>query len=1027
MMRVARCLLLSVLALAAAYAQEDFYHPELEWRTIETEHFYVHYHEGTERTARVAAKVAEEIYGPVTTLYNHVPDSKVSFIIKDYDDYSNGAAYFYDNKIEIWAPSLDTDLRGTHTWLRNVITHEFTHIVQIQTSIKFGRKIPGIYFQWLGYESERRTDVLYGYPNTIISYPISGFVVPSWFAEGVAQFNRKELQYDNWDSHRDMILRMYALDGNMLSWNEMAVFGKTSLGNESSYNAGFAFVRYLNDKYGDQVLPAISRNLSRFTAVTIDGAIERAVGKSGKDLYDEWKEYLRADYGRRSAGIGRDQAAGEVIGGVGFANFYPAFSPDGKTIAYTTNKEGDYFFQSSLYVYDVATKKEEMLQAGVRSALSWSPDGKRIYYARHSRDNDHWSNYSDLYAYDLDAKEETRLTYGRRASSPALSPDGKQIAYIAGADGTLNLYVMDTDGRNMRRLTNYARGEQVYAPSWSPDGRSLLFDYSIADGRDLATVPAEGGEVSFLLQTADDERNAVFTADGRAVVFASDRTGIFNLYRYDLHSKETAQLTNVLGGAFMPSLGRNGEIAFSSYTSGGYKLALLADAKPIPNAPAYERTATPVAGAPIAPTAPGSDAAFDWNALRNYDDDTTATYTDTKYKNITTSLSIVPFLRVDNYNPRNKGIDVIKPGFYAFSYDVLEHYGFFASGAMNRKGERDLFFTFDYRGKIPGLFELGAEPAMSLEAYNITRKTDSFIPLPLDTIGVGITYNLLEFDVAFKQKAFTEALDLELRYAHSRYTASLGSFFLRDANVLVQATDVLYLVGNDISATLTFNGIAPSRTMEINPVGRKIRLRYDHEFNKFNPTDTVNARGELVHLYEHPVFHKLEASWREGRRLPWGKHTLTTTLKGGTIFGPAVDDFFDFYIGGLAGMKGYPFYSMGGNEYASANLTYRFPVAENIDLRVAQLYFDKLYAAVYGDVGAAWTEGGLTGRKFKRDVGAELRLEAFSYYSYPTRIFFNATYGLDKFDRFIESRNETVTYGKEWNFHVGVLFGFDFD
>jgi hypothetical protein len=215
--------------------------------------------------------------------------------------------------------------------------------------------------------------------------------------------------------------------------------------------------------------------------------------------------------------------------------------------------------------------------------------------------------------------------------------------------------------------------------------------------------------------------------------------------------------------------------------------------------------------------------------------------------------------------------------------------------------------------------------------------------------------------------------------------------------------------------------------MEINPVGRKIRLRYDHEFNKFNPTDTVNARGELVHLYEHPVFHKLEMSWREGRRLPWGKHTLSTTLRGGTIFGPAVDDFFDFYIGGLAGMKGYPFYSMGGNEYASANLTYRFPVAENIDLRVAQLYFDKLYAAVYGDVGAAWTEGGLSGRKFKRDVGMELRLEAFSYYSYPTRIFFNATYGLDRFNRFIESRNETVTYGKEWNFHVGVLFGFDFD
>lgn len=1021
--------LVLILALcSASRAQDEFYHPELEWRTIETEHFYVHYHEGTERTARVAAKVAEEIYGPVTSLYNHVPDSKVSFIIKDYDDYSNGAAYFYDNKIEIWAPSLDTDLRGTHNWLRNVITHEFTHIVQIQTTIKFGRKVPGIYFQWLGYESERRTDVLYGYPNTIVSYPISGFVVPSWFAEGVSQVNRKELQYDSWDAHRDMILRMYALDGNMLSWNEMAVFGKTSLGNESSYNAGFAFVRYLNDRYGDQVIPEISRKLSSFSALTIDNAIERAVGKNGEEIYDEWKEYLRADYKRRVAPVEAALAAGEQIGSVGFANFSPAFSPDGGKIAYTSNKEGDYFFQSALYLYDVGTKKEERLQSGVRSELAWLPDGKRLIYAKHSRDNEHWSNYLDLYVYDLESKDETRLTYGRRAGSPAVSADGRRIAYVSGSDGTLNLYVMDVDTKNMVRLTNYSHGEQVYSPAWSPDGKTIVFDYSITDGRDLAEVPADGGEVRFLLATAGDERNAAFSADGASIVYASDRTGIFNIYRYSLATKETQQLTNVLGGAFMPALGAGGQLAFSSYTSTGYKLSLLADPRPLAEAPAYIRTPDPVARTESSFAMPESAAtAFDWQSLRRVDDTSTPAYTDTKYKTVSTSLSIVPFLRVDNYNPKNKGIDIIKPGFYIYSYDVLEHYGFFASGAVNRKGERDLFFTFDYRGKIPGLFQLGMEPAMSLEAYNISRKTDSFIPLPLDTIGVGISYNLMEFDVAFKQKIFTEALELELRYAHSRYTASLSSFYLPEAQVLVGATDVLYLVGNDLSLTLKFDGIAPSRTQEINPVGTKFRFRYDYEFNKFNPKDTVNARGELVHLYERPTFHKIEASWRESRRLPWGRHTLSAQLRGGTIFGPAVDDFFDFYIGGLAGMKGYPFYSLGGNEFAAVNLTYRFPVAEHIDLRVAQLYFDKLYAAVYGDVGSAWTEGGLSGRKFRRDVGVELRLEAFSYYSYPTRIFFNATYGLDQFDRYIENSGSTVTYGKEWNFHVGVLFGFDFD
>jgi len=129
---VFRLSVLVLLFVTAGFAQDEFYHPELTWRTIETEHFYVHYHTGAERTARVVAKVAEDIYAPVTTLYHHRPDGKVSFVIKDFDDYSNGAAYFFDNKVEIWASALDFDLRGTHNWLRNVVTHEFTHIVQIQ-------------------------------------------------------------------------------------------------------------------------------------------------------------------------------------------------------------------------------------------------------------------------------------------------------------------------------------------------------------------------------------------------------------------------------------------------------------------------------------------------------------------------------------------------------------------------------------------------------------------------------------------------------------------------------------------------------------------------------------------------------------------------------------------------------------------------------------------------------------------------------------------------------------------------------
>ena len=77
-LRVTLLLLAILLPVSSLTAQDEFYHPELEWKSIETEHFFVHFHDGAERTARVVANVAEDIYGPVTSLYNFRPEGKVS-------------------------------------------------------------------------------------------------------------------------------------------------------------------------------------------------------------------------------------------------------------------------------------------------------------------------------------------------------------------------------------------------------------------------------------------------------------------------------------------------------------------------------------------------------------------------------------------------------------------------------------------------------------------------------------------------------------------------------------------------------------------------------------------------------------------------------------------------------------------------------------------------------------------------------------------------------------------------------------
>lgn len=1055
--------------------EAEVYHPELEWKTIETDHFFVHFHNGAERSGRVVAKIAEEIYEPITSLYGHKPDQKVSFIIKDVDDYSNGAAYFYDNKIEIWAPSMDFDFRGTHNWLRNVVTHEFTHIVQIQTTMKFGRRLPAFYLQWLGYESERRPDVLYGYPNVIASYPVSGFVVPTWFAEGVAQYNRPQLRYDFWDSHRDMILRSYVLKDSMLTWNQMGVFGKTSLGNESSYNAGFAFVHYIAQKYGIEKLNEISRNLSSLSATTIDGAIEKAFGKDGETVYNEWSAELKVDYARRVEPVRaslregspllfvddlqelkqqKDPAGGELkfklstgisdahrdrcglFVDMGFANRFPIFSPDGKKLAFVSTVGASYLGQSQLIVGEVGGKFKA-IAAQVGSEVSWSPDSKKLYFSRTDDGNPHFSNQADLYVFDLEKEDEDRITFGRRAASPSVSPDGKTLAFAVGSDGTSNLATMNVDASNFHLITSFKNGEQVYAPKWGPSGDRIVFDYSIADGRDIAWVRPDGSEMEFLVRS-DDSRSGAFTPDGSHILFSSDRTGIFNIYSYDVKTKGIVQLTNVLGGAFMPTMNDKGVLVYSLYTSRGYKLYTLEEQHGLSGGnhdylPLMDKDqALP---RPIyTQLASNTSATFDWEQLRSYDDSEHPSLEAKPYRNIFTSLSFVPFFRFDNYNTKNKALESVKAGLYLFSNDVLEKLSMFSGVAFNTKFERDLFVTFRYTGRLPLFYSIGLEPVTSLEMYNITRKTDNFVtlnpfypPAPVD-----VSYNLSEYDLALTQTLIPNSASIEFRYAHSRYTSTIETFatVIDSPNVILfSGSDFLYLVSNTLSLKFTLEAIRRGNTSDISPIGRKVTLQIARELNKFNADGSYDPQqlqqGVLAPLYLNLNFTRVELNWREHFPFFFKNHSLTFKLRGGSILENTVDDFFDFYAGGLVGMKGYPFYSIGGNELAVAGLEYRFPLVENIDVRFLQFYFDKFYASFYGDFGNAWNGKTTRLRDFKGDAGVELRLESFSWYSYPTRMFFNASYGLNEFEK--DVRGTPVKYGKEWRFYFGMLFGFDLD
>ena len=152
----------------------------------------------------------------------------------------------------------------------------------------------------------------------------------------------------------------------------------------------------------------------------------------------------------------------------------PAWSPDGKRIAFTSYRDGKVHAihgwpTAEIYVMDANGRKQRNLtndRDNDRSP-SWFPDGKRIAFESDRDwllDKDGWRT-NEIYVMDADGRNQRRLTENDVYDwEPSWSPDGKRIAFVAERNGNLDLYVMDDDGGNPQNLTNNRHAN--FSPAW---------------------------------------------------------------------------------------------------------------------------------------------------------------------------------------------------------------------------------------------------------------------------------------------------------------------------------------------------------------------------------------------------------------------------------------------------------------------------------------------------------------------------------------------------------------------------------
>jgi TolB protein len=169
---------------------------------------------------------------------------------------------------------------------------------------------------------------------------------------------------------------------------------------------------------------------------------------------------------------------------------------------------------------------------------AWSPDGTRMAYVSFQ------NKKPILFVQSLLASKQPApvANYRGSNSAPAWAPDGKQLAAVLTRDGTSQIYLMNADGGNLRRLTT--SGAIDTEPFFTPDGQSIYFTSDRGGTPQIYRMAASGGEATRITFDGDYNVSPRVSPDGKTLAYISRINGRFQLMAMDLESKQILTLTD---------------------------------------------------------------------------------------------------------------------------------------------------------------------------------------------------------------------------------------------------------------------------------------------------------------------------------------------------------------------------------------------------------------------------------------------------------------------------------------------------
>ncbi len=219
----------------------------------------------------------------------------------------------------------------------------------------------------------------------------------------------------------------------------------------------------------------------------------------------------------------------------------PRWSPDATRIAFTCYEPYGRSEAAEICIYSMAVNHLIAFPRypGTNSSPAWSPDGSQIAFMASL------AGYPEIYVSDASGAHMHRITFAAGVStSPAWNPKtGAQIAFISDRDGTLALYMANSDGTNVQKIP-LPDMAYVADPSWSPNGQLLAFSWRRPEGNyDIYVMDIVSHQLVQL--TANEARNErpSWAPDGRHLVFESTRTGTRQVWSMLADGSEPHQLT----------------------------------------------------------------------------------------------------------------------------------------------------------------------------------------------------------------------------------------------------------------------------------------------------------------------------------------------------------------------------------------------------------------------------------------------------------------------------------------------------